>query len=166
MKHKYTPNKPRWSKTKRDIESLFADGLDLQIHANVYTHGSGPSQQQLPRHYAVLDGTIIWDFPHDYLASVNPDADRVIPYPLYPYWKGLGNKSDPASIFRDYIDTPRDELLTREIEHDDHDLGDILRAADRRIGRTRLFAWALVKLPRFDCPARKVLKARFNTDPR
>lgn len=152
--------KPRWSRTKSTIEALFADGLDLRLHTTAYTI-PGRNPVKLPRHWATLNGEVIWDFPRDYLPQNAPDGVTAVPYPLSPYWKGLGNRSDVGAVLQAYLDCPRDELLTRVIAEDHHDLGDLLRAADRRLGRTRLLMWAMTTLPRFDCPARKVLKARF-----
>ena len=41
-------------------------------------------------------------------------------------------------MLREYIDTPSSELMTKKFEGDHWGLTDILRAADRRIGRRRL----------------------------
>lgn len=53
----------------------------------------------------------------------------------YPY---LTDVSDISDLIREYIDTPVSELMTRWFDNDRWGLTDILRAADRRIGKRRL----------------------------
>jgi hypothetical protein len=43
-----------------------------------------------------------------------------------------------SNIIREYIDTPISELLVKSFENDHWGLTGILRAADYRIGKTRL----------------------------
>ena len=43
-----------------------------------------------------------------------------------------------SKFFREYIDTPKSELLTASFTNDEWGLADILRASDRRIGKNRL----------------------------
>ena len=63
-------------------------------------------------------------------------------------------------MLREYIDTPSSELMTKKFEGDHWGLTDILRAADRRIGRRRLAELAeVVSNP----AAQKNLKQRINT---
>ncbi|MCV5696772.1 hypothetical protein OFN29_31400, partial [Escherichia coli] len=53
----------------------------------------------------------------------------------YPYLTDICSISD---LLREYIDTPKAELLTKQFTSDKWGLVNILRAADRRIGMRRL----------------------------
>ncbi len=76
---------------------------------------------------------------------------------IYPY---SSETSEISNMLREYIDTPSSELMTKKFEGDHWGLTDILRAADRRIGRRRLAELAeVVSNP----AAQKNLKQRINT---
>lgn len=146
-------NKPArpWTKLKREVEKLFDPTLGVELRCAVYTH-PGKSAVKMPRHYITLDGEIIWDFPAPFVGSQH------LQYYFDPYWTGADNNSWISDLLRAYVDRPRDQLL--EPFEDDHwGLTDILRAADRRVGKRNLIKWALTADG--EHPARAVLRKRF-----
>jgi len=160
-----------WSKLKARIEALWVPGLPLAIHANAYTHRTDHDSYQLPRHWFLLDGEVIFDFPGPFMVP-NPARGAYIhtfedlyvyrdeaskPIPAIPGWR-----HQPSHIIslllRDYLDRPRDRLM-EPFKDDYWEFTDILRAADARIGKARLRDWS--KTLDDGHPARKVLAARF-----
>jgi hypothetical protein len=91
-------------------------------------------------------GRIIWDFPGPFLRPAPGQPPRSGRGPPLDYWEsgyGWGNgtsPSIPSVMLRAYLDRPRDRLL--EPFEDPWELAAILRAADRRLGRACLLAWA------------------------
>jgi hypothetical protein len=85
-----------------------------------------------PRYWITLDKEIIWDYPKDFIDLKHPQRK---PGYCYPYGTDISNIS---SLFREYIDTPKEELLTKHFKKDHWGLINILRAMDRRIGTRRL----------------------------
>lgn len=144
----------RWSKLKKKVEGLWTPDLDMAVHCNSYRH-EAHTLYNMERHWIVLNGVIIWDFPGPFLKSKNPDHPNPVQY--HP---SMSFPTPPAKLFDEYLSCPVDELLTRKFEEDHYGLGDIMRAADRRLGKTRLFAWRL-NMPPGPSPAIEVLKARF-----
>ena len=53
----------------------------------------------------------------------------------YPYTDVI---SEISNLIREYIDTGKEELLNKEFINDKWELTNILKAADRRIGKRRL----------------------------
>lgn len=78
----------------------------------------------LPRYWITLGKDIIFDYPKDFPGNSD-----------YPY---ITDVPDISQLIREYIDTPVDELLSKDFADDKWGLTDILRAADRRIGKRRL----------------------------
>lgn len=151
---------------KSRVEALFAPDLQLAIHCNVFTKIDNGFTFDEPRHWVVLGrgraGKIIWDFPGPFLRP-GPDKPPRSPRgrPL-TYWEdGYGwagrKPSEPSVLMRDYLDRPRQQLM--EPFDDPWELAAILRAADRRLGKTCLLDWG-GQLDA-DHPARHVLVARF-----
>jgi hypothetical protein len=122
----------RWSKLQKQIYNLIVPGLDFQIHCSVYRTASPKRQTAHARYWITLQKEIIWDYPKQFVgkhaadqqsSEANPNADDI---------------SDISALFRDYIDTPKDQLFSKIFPHDRWGLVDILKAADRRIGLRRL----------------------------
>jgi hypothetical protein len=78
----------------------------------------------IPRYWITLGKDIIFDYPKDF-----PEARASYPY--------LTDVSSISRLIRDYIDTPVDDLLSKQFE-DPWGLIEIFLAADRRIGKRRL----------------------------
>jgi hypothetical protein len=144
-----------WSKLKSRVEALWAPRLGLAIHCTSYVLGRSHDHNKLSRHWFLLDGRIIWDFPGPFL---DEDCKRGGPAPGAS--RSFPNGRDVIShLLRDYLDRDRDRLF-EPFEGDDWELTDILRAADRRLGKAALTAWA-AKLDG-EHPAHPVLDRRFS----
>jgi hypothetical protein len=91
-----------------------------------------------------MDGEAIWDYPKDFeVKNMN-----------YAHW---ANDNGINDLVREYMDTPFDELLHKKFESEtkyydttycgcpsvtiNHNLTDIFKAADRRLGKKNLLAW-------------------------
>ena len=68
--------------------------------------------------------------------------------------------SDISILIREYIDTPKDEILSKVFDDDHWGLINILRAADRRIGAKRL---EMLKKKTRNIAAHKIIKAMLET---
>ena len=131
----------RWSQLQSLIYNVWCDDLQLQIHCTGYPLSGSAS---VGRYWITLGKQIIWDVPKDF-----PEERE----------KGTYNPvtSEITEVIRSYLDTPRDELMTRDFHEDRWGLVDILRAADRRLGTKSLEELAR-RSP--SAPAAKVLAAR------
>lgn len=142
-----------WSKLKSRVEALWAPGLGLSIHCTSYPFATPGSPHRVSRHWITMDKSIVWDFPGPFLGEDRarggpvPDADR----------HHANGGSVVGVLLRDYLDRSR-EALFEPFADDAWELTDVLRAADRRLGREALTAWAA----KFDAghPALKVLTRR------
>ena len=149
----------RWTARKKRTEALWVDGLKMVIHANAYRHSTSHSWYDLERWYVVLNGEIIWDFPAPFVVwTVKGETQTRLP--SLPYYGG--SDCNQAQVMDAYSDRPLVDIF-EPIEKDHWELGDILRAADRRLGKARLLAWGKDLAP--ENPARKVLEARFKVNP-
>lgn len=112
----------RWSQLKKLVENILDPDLDLQMYC---TAQRGEGGAQIGRYWLVLNGETVWDQP--------PRVSRQLKL-------GLESSVAPriTSILREYLDTPKDQLLTRTFENDHADLIEILKVSDRRIGKRRL----------------------------
>ena len=155
-----------WSKLKSCVEGLFAPGLSLAIHCTVFAKTTKAFTFDKPRHWVMLGhghaGRIIWDFPGPFLRPAPGKPPRTTRGPPLDYWEdGYGwsgkRPSEPSGLLRDYLDRPRDRLL--EPFEDPWELAAILRAADRRLGRSCLLDWA--DTLDAEHPAPEVIRARF-----
>jgi hypothetical protein len=123
-----------WSKLKREIMKLITPGLGLQIHCVAYRMDSQWGNSNLPRYWITLDKETIFDFPKQFVHQPLPDSCLTIKN-VYPYGFGV---SDISELIREYINSPKDGLLEKHFESDIWRLTDILKAADKRIGKDRL----------------------------
>ncbi len=82
----------------------------------------------IPRYWIALGKEIIWDYPKQFVSLGY--LDRHLPIP----WLYANDISEISCLIREYIDTPRSELLTKPFENDVWGIVNILRAADRRVG--------------------------------
>ena len=130
-----------WSKLKSRLESLWVPGLRMAIHTTAYRHPEKSGGKPIPRHWITLEGRVIWDFPADFLFRKNPEHPAAFDF-LLEHYPGNSGQSAPASVIRQYIDCPMEAVLTTKFEDDHWHLGDVLRAADRRSGKSRLHVWA------------------------
>lgn len=113
----------RWSKLARDLEALFAPDLDLKLRCSIVRMQSEHGGTPLPRYSLDLDGESIWHYPGQFPGSS----------PHFPHETDVG---DISQLFRDYVNAP----AGAELPQDRWGLRDVLRAADRRLGRRGLEA--------------------------
>jgi hypothetical protein len=153
--------KKLWSKLQRELYRLISDDINFQIHCVAYPMDSQYGSTDLPRYWITLNKEIIWDYPKQFVIK-----DETIPWnmspvknlsgfvAMYPYTNDISRIS---KLIREYIDTPKEELLSRIFENDYWGLINILRAADRRIGERRLNE---LKKKTHNIAANKVIAAR------
>jgi hypothetical protein len=131
----------RWSQLQKLIYNVWSDDLHLQIHTNAYALSGTAS---VGRYWITLGKEIIWDVPRDF-----PEEKA----------KGKYNfvASEITEVIRAYLDTPREELLSRVFETDRWGLIDIFRVSDRRLGRKSL---EQLEASSLSGPAKRILEAR------
>lgn len=122
----------RWSKLQKQLYDLRISEINFQIHCSVYRMQSRRGSTDIPRYWITLDKEIIWDYPKDFIEISSSSREK--PH-HYPYATDI---SDISDLFREYIDTPKEQLLNKHFENDHWGLINILRVADRRIGSRRL----------------------------
>ena len=127
-----------WSKLKSRVEALWDPALPLAIHCTAYSNSVSRRDSRLSRHWLALGGSIIWDFPGQFLEEAPPRGRKAPPIaaPLFP-----NGGSVIGELLREYVDRPVADLF-RPFEDDGWELTDILRAADRRLGKAVLADWA------------------------
>ena len=110
----------RWSKLKREVESLMAPKLEFKIYVNACNIGESIP---LPRFWITVGGKIVWDWPKDFMGQEG--------------WYFYDSAKKISQLLRDYINTPESELLSKQF-YDSFNLIPVLRVCDRRIGKRRL----------------------------
>jgi len=118
------PMQPPWSKLQRAVYLILAPRLPLQIHCRVYPIDSQYGTTGIPRYWITLGKEIIWDYPKDFVSQ------GYLTYAC-PYKTDI---SDISCLIREYLDTPRSQILSEAFANDMWGIVDILRAADRRVG--------------------------------
>lgn len=114
----------RWSKLQKQLYLVIDDSINFQIHCSVYRMGSQHGGADLPRYWITLGKEIVFDYP-----KVSTDKQD------YPYVNEIPDISD---LFRQYLDTPREQLLEKTFESDKYGVTNLLKCADRRISVTGL----------------------------
>ena len=120
----------RWSKLKKKIEEMFAEGLDLQVHCNVYTVKTKHDTLQSPRTWLQCEKTILFDFPGMFLSWKNSEERSAVQYMEE-------DASTLGKLIDEYLATPKTEILDKEFESDRWGFTDLLKVADRRLGKQR-----------------------------
>lgn len=135
----------RWSQLRVKIEELFDPALALKVHCTVQR---GEHGARIGRYWFVLDGETIWDEPKRVSRMLvegeeNSDAAKM------------------GEIFREYLSLSRENLLHYSPADDIAGLSQLLRAADRRIGKRRFSELAgIVQHP----AAHKIILARCHSE--
>jgi len=114
---------------------------------------------ELPRLWIVLNKEIIFDFIKDFKDTQIFDSKynsnhREDGRPVY-----YGELPDINRMIQDYIETPTDKLIDRTFQYDYFGIADILKAADRRIGKKRLL---ILQDQTKNVAAMKIIKARLS----
>ena len=119
----------RWSKLQKEVYDLIDPQIGFQLHCRVYRMRSQRGSTDLPRYWISLGKEIIWDYPKDFIGK--PSPERTPPH-FYPYGTDV---PDISKLIREYIDTPKNDLIDKVFANDHWGFINILRAADRRIGK-------------------------------
>ncbi len=109
----------RWSKLQKQLYLIIDDKIDLQIHCSVYRMKSQRGSTDLPRYWITLNNKIIFDYPKITAAKEN-----------YPYVTEI---SDISNLLKEYLDTPKEQIITKTFDSDKYGITNLLKAADRRI---------------------------------
>ena len=148
----------RWSKLQKRLYELVDESIDFKLHCTVYRMQSRCGSTDLPRYFITLAGEIIFDYPKDFVlksGGVKSLAQGALTK-IYPYGNDI---SDIGELIREYIDTPKDELFKKHFGVDEWGLANILKAADKRIGKRRLQILAKNKKNQ---AMQKIVQARLN----
>ena len=122
----------RWSRLQREFYKILADGLDFQIQCRLYRMDSQHGSADKPRYWITLGKEIVWDYPKDFIEHRHPERTNPEWYPYATDVQAISN------LIREYIDTSKDVLRSKQFNNDQWGLINILRAADRRIRARRL----------------------------
>ncbi len=121
----------RWSKLQREIYKITTNSINIQIHCSVYYMNSRYGNTNLPRYWITLDKEIIFDYPKQFVTDDGVVKNLSGFDAGYPYRNDI---SEISNLIREYIDTPKNEILTKIFKNDYWGLINILRSMDRRIG--------------------------------
>ena len=113
---------------QRAISLILAPCVPLQVQCRVYPMHSQYGTTGIPRYWITLGQEILWDYPRQFIGRASTSGQTP---PDWPYNTDI---SAISCLIRDYLDTPRQCLLTAPFPHDLWGLIPILQAADRRIG--------------------------------
>jgi len=140
---------------QRELYKLTAGDIDFQIHCAAYPMNSQYGSTDIPRYWITLGKEIIWDYPKQFVTPTGTIKNLSgMETKFYPYKTDISEISD---LIREYIDTPKDEILNKVFINDQWGLINILRAADRRVGERRLEA---LKKKTHNIAANKVIEER------
>lgn len=122
----------RWSKLQQQVIALFDPRLNLQLHCRLVRMNTQRGSSNLPRYWLSLNKQTIWAYPDDFaLPGGGTRSYHSAQIRGYPHSTDISAISE---LLRDYIDTPRTELISKHFVADEWGLITILRAADKRIG--------------------------------
>ena len=163
-KNSYNDSKP-WSKLQRDIYKLLDPSLGLQIQCRVTKTGMSNHDGLVDydvNHWVTLGKGENQEILFHTQRCVEKDAD--IKH-LYQKKKEVESLSQ---VIREYIETPREELFTKNFEGDKYGFINILRCADRRVGKRgkdKLLALILTDniSSQIKKSCEKILEMRFKT---
>ena len=158
----------RWSSLQRELYKIIDEQINFQIHLSKYRMQSQYGSTDLPRYWITLDNEIIFDYPKQFVdknnngeitlrnGNITRNLNGDIAY--YPYQTDI---SEISNLIREYIDTPKEEVFTNHFENDYWGLVNILKAADKRIGKRRL---ELLKKRTKNKAAQKIIEQRLKSD--
>jgi hypothetical protein len=142
-----------WSKLQRQVYLIIDPTIKFQIQCRVYAMDSKFGHTGLPRYWITLGRETIWDYPRQFIDAPHPEREHPS---HYPYGTDISAISE---LLREYLDTPREELLSKQFENDHWGLINILRAADIRIGSRQ---WPRLMKKTHNSAALKVLERRMS----
>jgi hypothetical protein len=137
-----------FSKFKKQIDNLFVSELKMEFCCYSYPMRSQRGSTSIPRFCVKIGKEIIWDCPKDF---------KIKGEDIYMW----SNYNGICDLVREYIDTPVDKLLSMKFKNDvwkcinnyhlenmierieiKYRLTEIFKAADRRLGKSKLIDFA------------------------
>ena len=142
----------RWSKLNAQVSHILDESLNLRLQCTKIRRNAknaGSLAAELGVFTAHFGQSLIWDFPKQFVTTETtyPGGGNHLSYTV----------SDLNHLLREYVDTPREHLLTREFARDFFGLCHLLRSADRRLSVSRLESYFDGEEPFF---VRALLNAR------
>jgi hypothetical protein len=141
-----------WSKVERRIRDFSDPQLKLRFHFTSYRQEEIPTahwSQPAGKLWVNLDGKTLWAVPKDRHSGDAGDT-------------GVYARNSPGWLVEalvEYMDIPKDDLLTWQPSWSTWGLIDILLASDRRIGRRQ---WPTVEARLIEPAAKYILELRKN----
>ena len=147
-----------WSKLQRDLYKIIDEKINFQIHCAAYRMDSEYGSTNLPRYWITLGKETLWDYPKDFVKEFGTKnyVDKIIKG--YPYNSDV---PDISNLLREYIETQKETIYEKHFEDDKWGLINILKAADRRIGKRRLYE---LKSKTHNIAAHKIIEERLKND--
>ena len=143
-----------WSKLQRDLYKIIDCKINLQIHCIAYRMDSQRGSTNLPRYWITLGKETLWDYPKDFVKKHGTKNYSDTKINNYPYSSDVPDISD---LLREYIETPKEKIYENHFENDKWGLINILKSADRRIGKGRLIE---LKSKTHNVAANKIIEER------
>lgn len=108
----------RWSKLKSEIERLFDPSLNLKIYCTVQRG----ERDSIGRIWFTFNGLSVWDEPKRVSRMLEAsESNREV--------------STMTELLKSYLNAPPEQLIELNVEGDRWGLFQILKAADRRVGK-------------------------------
>ena len=137
----------RWSKLQKELYNIMDSSVKFQMHCSIYKTRSswvtkdGKGREMIPRYWITVgdDKKILWDFPNKFMDEIGLVRSYQTYLDEYPWTDGetyysRDNYKWVSDLIREYINTPRDKMQTKDFGRD-FGLSNIFRAYDRRIGK-------------------------------
>lgn len=147
----------RWSKLQRELYLIIDPKIHFQLHCSIYRMQSQRGSTDLPRYWITLGKEIIFDYPKQFVNSNGMIVNLSVEGNSMAYPYDCQDICNISNFIRVYIDTPVNEIMTKHFDEDYWGLANILRAADRRVGLSRLVTLQNQNVP---IAVQKVIDAR------
>src|SRR5437867_7801935 len=98
----------RWSKLQKQLYAVMDPTIQFQIQCRIYAMDSECGSTGLPRYWITLGREVIWDYPRQFIHTPHPNREHPS---HYPYGTDISAISE---LIREYLDTPRPELLSKQ----------------------------------------------------
>lgn len=132
-----------WSKLQKQLYKIMDPTVNFQMHCSVFKTksawnagqkvGISKKKESIPHYWITVNNETVWDFPNNYI-----DNDSLVDgFTLKETYFYPNNYNWVADVLRNYINTPKENLLTIEFENDKFGLVDVLRKYDRRISKNK-----------------------------
>ena len=136
----------RWSNLQKQLYLILDNKINLQIHCSVYRMNSQRGSTNLPRYWITLNREIIFDYPKILVSKED-----------YPYTTEI---SDISELLREYLDSPKEQILAKNFGNDKYGITNLLKAADTRISINKLEQYFQNNIVKNADICKTILKAR------